>query len=139
MSVPTPDHDHQPEPGGRPPAGKAPGPVLAAAILLYVGGGLTLLYGLVGNRVSGGFSGLLPPWALVLYGLLYVGLGWGVQHGRRWARRTVLVLCGVGVALAAVKLAAGGKASAVVDLLWPLVYVALLCTEAARDWFGRTP
>lgn len=135
MSAPTPD-DHQPEPAvGL--GGKAPGPVLATAILLYVGGALTLLYGLVGAHTGGILSALLPSWALALYGLLYFGLGWGVQHGRRWARRTVLVLCAVGVAIATLRLVAGGVTQALGDLLWPVVYAVLLSTEAARAWFRR--
>ncbi|MFC8618792.1 hypothetical protein ACFT9M_20590 [Micromonospora purpureochromogenes] len=111
--------------------------MLATAILLYVGGALTLVYGLSGASTGGVLSALLPSWALALFGLLYFGLGWGVQHGRRWARRTLLVLCAVGVAFATLRLVAGGVPQALGDLLWPVVYAVLLNTEAARAWFRR--
>lgn len=139
MSAPVPAPDDRPEPPVPQPGRKAPGPVLATAILLYVGGALTLLYGLTGANTGGALSALLPSWALALYGLLYFWLGWGIQHGRRWARRAVLVLCAVGVALATLRLVAGGVPQALGDLLWPVVYAVLLNTETARAWFRPTP
>jgi hypothetical protein len=71
----------------------------------------------------------------VLLGLLYLGLARAVQRGRRWARRAVLVLCGLGVALAAIRLFGSGLSSAVGALAWPVVYAILLNTDTARSWF----
>ncbi|MEW2330695.1 hypothetical protein AB0880_23110 [Micromonospora chersina] len=139
MSAPVPAPGHQPEPALPQPGQKAPGPVLATAILLYVGGALTLVYSLAGASTGGLLGALLPSWALALYGLLYLGLGWGVQHGRRWARRAVLVLCAVGVAFATLRLVVGGVPQALGELLWPVVYAVLLNTETARVWFRRPP
>jgi hypothetical protein len=127
-------------PGTDPPAGATvPATVLAASILLYVGGALTFVYALAGVRTGGLVRGLLPSSAYAAYGLLYVGLGWAVGRRRRWARRTVLVLCGIGVALALVRLVAGGFAAAVPGLAWPVVYAVLLSTDSARSWFRATP
>src|SRR4051794_3607389 len=101
--------DQESEPGGQPSHadeprhGSAPGTVQAAAILLYVGGALTVLSALTGLG-SGTLGGLLRSGAYVLVGALYIGLARAVQRARRWARRAVLVLCGVGAALAGVRL-----------------------------------
>src|SRR5689334_882551 len=90
--------DGQPPPAGASPRAPAPGTVLAAAILLYVGGALTVLSSLTG-LTSGTSGGLLRSGMYMLLGLLYLGLARAVQRGRRWARRAVLVLCVIGVAL----------------------------------------
>lgn len=49
------------------------------------------------------------------------------------ARRAVLVLCGV--ALAVIRLFGSGVSSAVGTLAWPVVYAILLNTDTARSWF----
>lgn len=136
--VSSPDQESEPEGqpshADAPQRSSAPGTVQAAAILLYVGGVLTVLSALTGLG-SDTLGGLLRPGAYVLLGLLYLGLARAVQRGRRWARRTVLVLCGVGVALAVVRLVASGASSAVGALAWPAVYAILLSTDTARSWF----
>jgi hypothetical protein len=137
-TVSSPDQESEPE--GQPshpdasPRASAPGTVQAAAILLYVGGALTVLFALTG-LTSGTLGGLLRFGAYVLLGLLYLGLARAVQRGRRWARRAVLVLCGVGVALAGIRLFGSGVSSAVGALAWPVVYAILLNTDTARSWF----
>lgn len=127
----------QPEPARPAGAGQPPGPVLAAAILLYLGGAFTVLSGLTGARSSGLVSRLLPPAVLVLYGLFYLLIGWGVQRGRPWARTTALVLAGLGVAIGAVRAVAAGPAAGAAELAWPIVYLILFNTAAARAWFRR--
>ncbi len=111
---------------------------MAAAILLYVGGALTTLYAVAGVDTDGLLGELLPPWAYALYGLSYLVLGWAVRRGRPWARRTVLVLCGIGLALGLVRLFAVGLTAAVPDFAWPAVYAVLLNTAGARSWFRAT-
>jgi hypothetical protein len=106
---------------------------MAAAILLYVGGGLTLVYALSGVA-RGNLAGLLYG----LYGLVYVGLGWAVSHRKRWARRTVLVLCVIGVGLAVLRVFAGGLTAGISSLAWPVVYAVLLNTQSAKAWFRVT-
>jgi hypothetical protein len=131
------------DPPGDAPAPSAaaavPSTVMTASILLYVGGALTFVYALAGVRTGGLLRGLLPSGAYAVYGLLYVGLGWAVSRRRRWARRTVLVLCGIGVALALLRLVGGGFAAAVASLAWPAVYAILLSTDSARAWFRAEP
>ncbi|MEV0715114.1 hypothetical protein [Asanoa sp. NPDC050611] len=112
---------------------KPPGPVLAASILLYVGGGLTVL----GALVSLPSGSPLRSALYAVYGLLYVGLGEAVRRGRRWARRAVLALCAVAVALAVARLFGGGVFAALSSLVWPTVYAVLLSTPEARSWFAR--
>jgi hypothetical protein len=123
--------DQDGEPDGEPPRRRsAPGIVVATAVLLYVGGALTVLYALTGIGASPLRSGVY-----LLVGVLYLGLARAVQRGRQWARRAVLVLCGAGVALAGLRLFASGVSSAVGALAWPVVYAILLNTDAARSWF----
>jgi hypothetical protein len=108
-----------------------PGTVLAASILLYIGGGLTVVYALAGLG-----SGPLRAAGYTVYGLMYVGLGWAVGHRKRWARRVVLVLCGIGVLLAVLRFIGGGIGTGVSSLAWPVVYAVLLMTDSARAWFA---
>jgi hypothetical protein len=108
----------------------APGTVQAAAILLYVGGGLTILVALTSLG-----SSLVRAGVYLLLGVFYLGLARAVQLGRRWARRAVLALCVVGVALAVVRLIGSGVSSAVGTLAWPVVYAILLSTDSARSYF----
>ena len=122
----------------------------ATAILLYAGGAITLLSALVG-AVRG------RPAALVyaVLGALYLLLARKIQLGRPWARRTVLVLCVIGLALGLLRLAAAGSQGALWSVgsqgalwsvgsqgaLWsvgsPVVYAVLLFTPPARAWFRR--
>jgi len=115
--------------------------VQATAILLYAGGAITLLSALVG-AVRG------RPAALVyaVLGALYLLLARKIQLGRPWARRTVLVLCVIGLALGLLRLAAAGSQGALWSVgsqgaLWsvgsPVVYAVLLFTPPARAWFRR--
>lgn len=108
--------------------------MLAAAILLYIGGGLTTLSALI--AVVRGI--LLPPLLFLLLGVLYLGLARAVQTGRPWARPVVLVLSGLGIAVAVVGLVVGGL-GAIGGLAWPIAYAVLLSTDSARAWFRPTP
>lgn len=137
MSAVPSEQPGSPEPARPAGASQAPGPVLAAAILLYVGGALTMLSGLSGARSSGVVSRMLPPAVLVLYGVFYLLIARGVQQGRRWARTTALVLAGLGVAIGALRAVAAGPAAGALELAWPIVYLILLNTAAARAWFRR--
>ncbi len=101
-------------------------------ILLYVGGALTLVSALSGLAVGALLRGAI----YAVLGGFYLFLGRKVQQRRSWARRVVLVLCGIGVALAVVRLIGGGVPAAVTALAWPLVYAILLSGRAARAWFA---
>jgi hypothetical protein len=127
----------QPLPANAPPQPVSPpGIVQATAIILYVGAALVELYGLsrLGSATLGGH---LWSGTQMLLGLLYVALARGLQRGWPWARRTVLILCAVGAALAGIKLFGSGVFVAAETLSGPVVYAILLNTETARSWFRR--
>jgi len=110
------------------------------AILLYIGGGLVVVYALLGQgRSASVVTGLLPVWGQVLYGALYIGLARALQVGLRWARRVAIALCWVGLAVAAVYLCARGVQAAVAQATWPTVYLLLLTRSSVRAWFGTDP
>jgi hypothetical protein len=121
---------------GEPAQESAPAPVLVATILLYVGGGVTLLYALAGLTHPGSVGGLVQSGVSALFGLVYVGLGWAIGKRWAWARWTLFVLCGVSAALVVVRIVAGGYVSSVASLAWPIVYVVLLTRRSARAWFA---
>jgi len=106
--------------------------VQATAILLYAGGAITLLSALVG-AVRGRPAALL----YAVLGALYLLLARKIQLGRPWARRTVLVLCVIGLALGLLRLAAAGPQGALWSVGSPVVYAVLLFTPPARAWFRR--
>ena len=118
-----------------PPAVSPPGSVQAATILLYVGGGLTVLYAMT-SLLSGSASGTRAAVSAAT-GLVFIGLAIAMRQRRSWARRVVLILCGTGVALAGVSLIEAGVPTALSALGWPVVYAILLNTAPARAWFRR--
>lgn len=101
-------------------------------ILLYVGGALTLVSALSGLAVGA----LVRAAVYAVLGGFYLVLGRKVQQRRPWARRVVLVICAIGIALAVVHLIGSGVAAAVTALAWPVVYAILLSGRAARAWFA---
>ncbi|MDP9796267.1 hypothetical protein J2S43_004779 [Catenuloplanes nepalensis] len=115
--------------------GLPPVAVLATSVLLCAGGGLTLAYGLSGDPMGS----LLPPWSLVPYGALYLLLAWAVVRGHGWGRVLLLILCGVGAALAVTRMVQGTVLAGMPWLGWPVIYAALVSTPSARAWFRRAP
>jgi hypothetical protein len=115
---------------------KPPAAIQVFVILLYVGGGLTVLSALTRMLTGVEFS----PVHVVTFavGLGYLVLAHQVRRGRRWARIVALALCGVGVVKAAMMLTFGGGGVEVVSVLaWPVVYAILLNTKDARAWCRR--
>jgi hypothetical protein len=115
------------------PRGSVPGVVLAAAILLALGGGLVALTGLangpwrtLGEQLTSGFA--------IGWGGVNVFLAYHLYKGRRWAWIVVLVLCALGVVLGVIR-TVGSGARGVQTVVWPIVYAALLLTRPARSWF----
>jgi cell division protein FtsW (lipid II flippase) len=130
---------HHDDGTGEPPVpvpAEVPGIVLAMTILLCVGGVLTIVNALAQSDSSSFVDTSLPSWSYVLYGLISIGLGLAIHRRQRWARVVVLVLCGIGVLLALIRLGGSGLAATVNALAWPLVYVLLLNTASARRWFA---
>src|SRR5439155_23606782 len=94
---------------------------------------------------GGGRAAPAAPASAVL-GALYLLLARKIQLGRPWARRTVLVLCVIGLALGLLRLAAAGSQGALWSVgsqgaLWsvgsPVVYAVLVFFPPARAWFRR--
>jgi hypothetical protein len=117
---------------------RRPGTVVAAAILLIFGSVQAVFLAFSGSPESGSPAvlGMLPWWGQLLYGLMYVVLAWGVWTGRRLVRILVLVLYGLGAAVAAADLLRADVSTGLTGLIWPVVFAILLNTFSAREWFG---
>jgi hypothetical protein len=124
-------NEHTPEVPRRRPV---PGVVLATVVLLYVGGGLVVLTALVNGHWKT-LAEQLTNGSAVGFGALNIVLAYHLYKRRRWARTTVLVLCGIGVALGIVRVIGAG-ARGVQSVVWPIVYAVLLSTPRARAWFA---
>ncbi|MGI5243325.1 hypothetical protein [Dactylosporangium sp. CA-139066] len=116
----------------------APPPLVTVlAILLYIGGGLVVVYALVGlGSSAGAVTSMLPVWGQALYGSLYVGLARALQVGLRWAWLVTMALCWVGLAVAVLYVFARGPQAAVAQGIWPAVYLVLLTRSSVRAWFA---
>ncbi|MEV7628547.1 hypothetical protein [Actinoplanes sp. NPDC089786] len=109
---------------------RAPGVIQALAILLVVGGALSVLF-----SIAGLVSGAWLAGVSLLLGVLYLVLARAVQRARPWARPTILVLSMAGVAQSVYQLVTGDLATAIGGLVWPVVYALLVNAAAARAWF----
>jgi hypothetical protein len=126
----------------------APAPVHAAALLLYLGGlilfAMAVVAGGGGSAFGGAFDqvaatdGGLPLAAVYVFvGLFTFAMGRKVQRGRGWARGLVVILSLVSIA---VTLYTGfnspdGTSNVLLGLVFPVLYLILLFTPAARSWF----
>ncbi|MBO3740283.1 hypothetical protein [Actinoplanes flavus] len=107
------------------------------AILLYIGGGLVITFAMFGWGGSvGGLTNMLPVWGQLLYGAFYVVLARSLQLGLRWGRLTVVVLCWIGLGIAALAALAFSPAEAFQQAIWPVVYLILVSRPSVRDWFA---
>ena len=112
--------------------------VLAALISLHIvalSSGSVLLQ--AGLEQSG-------PIAFVLYGLLTLGLAWGLWARRGLARRLTILLAGIGVALAVPSISsavADGRALSIaregLQIMLRVAVIYYLSQEPVRDWFVR--
>ncbi|WP_033341796.1 hypothetical protein [Catenuloplanes japonicus] len=117
------------------PRGLPPAAVLATSVLLCAGGGLTLAFGLSGDAMGS----VLPSWALVPYGVLYLVLAWAVLRGHGWGRVLLLMLCAIGVGLAGARMVNDGVLAGMPSLGWPIIYAALVSMPSAQAWFRGAP
>jgi hypothetical protein len=127
----------------------APASVHTVAILQYLGGlALLLVAGLMavvaGGRLNGSQvpdfvrTGAVPVAGVFAFvGLVVIALGRKLQRGRQGARVLVIVLSVFSVAGTLYDgLAATGTHSNVLGgLVFPVLYLVLLNTPAARSWF----
>lgn len=120
------------------PQGSAPRGLRVVSTLLYVGGGLSGVFGVVivaatlGDDSLGAVSGAL----LVLYGALLFGLAGPLKRGSRGARTAVIVLTALALVSSVARLAAG-----YVDLnliIAPAILWELLGNRTNREYFART-
>jgi hypothetical protein len=110
--------------------------VTVLAILQYLGGGLLIVYALLGlGAATGNTANTLSPWGQILYGGLYIGLARALQLGVRWAWRVALVLSWIGLALAALYLITADARTAAGHAVWPAAYLLLLTRASVRAWF----
>jgi len=125
----------------------APASVRTVTIAHYLGGvTLLVLAALMVVATRHGFGDTVPelvrtaalPGAAVfaVAGLLVIAIGRKLRRGRQWARVLVLVLSVLSAAgtLYDGLLAAGTRSNAF-GLVFPVLYLILLNTPAARAWF----
>jgi hypothetical protein len=80
-------------------------------------------------------GGLVIAVALGVLGLLWLLVARKLQRGRQWARVTVLALSLLSIAGTGYDYWQLRQPDVLAGLALPLLYVALLCTHAARSWF----
>jgi hypothetical protein len=68
-------------------------------------------------------------------GLIAIAIGRRVHRGKQWARVLVLILSAVSLAANVYTLVTTGVADPLSGLVLPTLYLVLLNTRAARDWF----
>lgn len=131
----------------------APLGVRIVAVLQYLTGAVALLAvpmivlvkygdGAVGGRPlpetvrSAVYGWGLPSAALALVvGVLSLAIGLRLHRGKQWARVFTIGLSGLSLALNIWSLVSTGSADPLTGLVLPTLYLGLLNTPAARDWF----
>jgi hypothetical protein len=68
-------------------------------------------------------------------GLIAISIGRRVHRGKQWARVVVLVLSAFSLAANVYSLVTTGVADPLSGLVLPTLYLVLLNTRPARDWF----
>lgn len=144
-----------PPPPPPPPARRrAPAEVHLAAFLLYITGVVLLFVAVAAlavrlddRRVEGrylpvGTSDWVSTLSLPIAALAAVGalaafvIGRRVHRGRQWARLFVLAVSALGLGLNGFMLVKAGFADPLTGLVLPVLYLALLNTRAARDFYA---
>lgn len=141
-------------PGPRPgpqgpyvPPPRRPGTVTAAAVILYVSAGLSMLaccvLGSLAGDVPDELSNLLTLAVVLLLGgaVLNVVLAYFVLEGRQWAQIATIVLCGLGIVVSVLQLLANPEAvgaSGCLGILINALIIFLLSTEDARAYFRQS-
>jgi hypothetical protein len=146
-----------PPPPPPPPRMRAPLGVHIVAVLQYVTGLVLLLAALaigvvtfrdgrvgdtelpesVRSAVTG--MGLAIAAFCAVLGLFALMIGRRLQRGRQWARLLVIVLSALSLAANVYSLVTTGLADPLSGLVLPSLYLVLLNTRAARDWFRYRP
>jgi hypothetical protein len=148
---------YPPDPYGPPPPPpappRAPVGVHIVAVMQYLTGVVLLLAavaigvvtfndGRIGDTelpesVRGAVTGAgiaIAALALVA-GLIAIAIGRRVHRGKQWARVLVLILSALSLAANVYSVVTTGVADPLSGLVLPTLYLVLLNTRAARDWF----
>ena len=112
------------------------------AIVLFLGGialialGALMRRGLFGtHRLLGGASSVIGV-VLIIIGLLYLGLAWGLWSGKGWAWIVSLILAALGIIGSLIALVAGGFGALIV-LILDAIIIYYLFTPHVRTFFGE--
>jgi len=112
------------------------------AILFLVGGiALIALGALIGrgffgvHRLLSGAASLIGV-VVVVVGLLYFGLAWGLWSGKGWAWTVSLLLAALGIIVSLISLLGGGVGALIVLILDAIIIYYLL-TPRVRTFFGE--
>jgi hypothetical protein len=108
-----------------------PGVVVAAAVLLGLGGALAVLGAFLRGAWGSGVT-----WAAIGIGAGYLALAFHLYRGRRWAWLVTLVLSGIGIGLGLLQISAGAR-TGLTSLGAAVLYTVLLTLPASRRYFAR--
>ena len=113
------------------------------AIVFFLGGvalialGAFLRRGFFGvHRLLGGAASLIGVVVVVL-GLLYLGLAWGLWSGKGWAWTLSLILAALGIIISLISLLRGGLGALIV-LILDIMIIYYLLTPRVRTFFGES-
>jgi len=87
------------------------------------------------HRLLSGAASLIGVVVIVI-GLLYLGLAWGLWSGKGWAWVISLILAGLGIVVSLISLAGGGFGALFVLILDAIIMYYLL-TPHVRTFFGE--
>jgi uncharacterized membrane protein (DUF2068 family) len=124
--------------------------MLGGIITLLLGiGGLVLSAFLQGILNSAGLSGMFSNLAslvvalvsvgILIVGLLYLLISWGLFTGKNWARIIWILFSILGILLALLILAGGGYVVGVVYLIIEILIVYYLTRSGVAAYFKRQP
>jgi uncharacterized membrane protein (DUF2068 family) len=109
--------------------------------------GMSLLGGAVGSSpdVQGapGVGGILAGVGIVfgiivlLIGLLYLAIAYGVWKGRGWAWMLGLIVSIIAIIFGVLGLAGGISVSSIISLALPIIVVYFLWQPEVKRWLGR--
>jgi len=112
------------------------------AILFLIGAIALIVIGTIIRRGFFGMHRLLSgaAWSIgvvvLVIGLLYLGLAWGLWNGKGWAWAASLILAGIGLVVSLISLA-GGAFGTLFVLILDTIIIYYLLTVRVRAYFGE--
>ncbi|TMM43799.1 MAG: hypothetical protein E6F99_00025 [Actinobacteria bacterium] len=89
----------------------------------------------VRERIADGQAVTVMAVGLAVLALMWLIIARSLQRGQQWARMTVLTLAMLSIGATLYEAWRYQDEQVLLGLVLPLLYVALLCTRAARAWF----